>query len=204
MTTAAVVLAAGGSRRFGRTAKLLAPFHGRPLFEWSVGAALDAGFEATYVVVGAVPLPVPRGATTVPNPRWERGQATSLRAAVEAARRDGHGTLVVALADQPLLRASAWRAVAGAEGPIAVATYAGRAGHPVRLDAVVWPLLPGDGDAGARVLLRERPHLVTAVPCEGDPADVDTRPDLERLDALRADPPRNPEHTTSQSPHERM
>jgi molybdenum cofactor cytidylyltransferase len=182
VTIAAIVLAAGeGSRFAGPTHKLLAPFRGRPLWTWAVDAALTAGFDATYVVTGAVDLPVGSPGIVVRNETWASGQATSLGAGVAAAAAAGHDAIVIGLGDQPLIAADAWQAVASATGtPIAVASFDGERRPPVRLAAEVWPLLPTSGDDGARVLMRERPDLVTAVPCSGEPVDIDTVEDLER------------------------
>lgn len=182
MTTAALVLAAGeGSRFTGPAHKLVAPFRGRPLWEWAVDAAVDAGLDATYVVTGAVALSLPQAVVEVHNEAWAEGQATSLAAGVAVVRADGHDAVVVGLADQPLVGADAWQAVAGStETPIAVASFDGQHRPPVRLAAEVWPLLPTAGDEGARSLMRKRPDLVTAVPCSGQPVDIDTLEDLER------------------------
>ena len=182
MTTAALVLAAGeGSRFVGETHKLVAPFRGRPLWEWAVDAAVQAALDATYVVTGAVALPLPASVVEVHNDRWAEGQATSLAAGIATVRADGHDAVVVGLADQPLVGADAWRAVAASmESPIAVASFDGDRRPPVRLAAEVWPLLPASGDEGARTLMRKRPDLVTAVPCSGQPVDIDTLEDLEQ------------------------
>lgn len=181
--TAAVVLAAGGSSRFDGGAKLLAPFRGRALVVWVVDAALAAGLGETIVVVGDTPLDavLPAGVIVVRNADWAAGIATSLQAGVRAAARGGHEAAVVGLADQPLVPASAWAAVAACASPVAVATYEGRRRNPVRLERSVWPLLPVTGDEGARVLLRERPDLVVEVACSGEAADVDTVADLDAL-----------------------
>jgi CTP:molybdopterin cytidylyltransferase MocA len=181
MTTAAVLLAAGGGTRFrGDDHKLLTVLRGRPVYEHALAAARAAQLDELVVVVGAVPLELPADVTVVRNDRWAEGQATSLQAAVAHATTMGHDAIVVGLADQPFIDPEAWRAVAIADGPIVVATYAGRRGNPVRLHRDVWPLLAAAGDEGARTLMRSRPELVREVACPGDPADIDTVEDLQR------------------------
>ena len=184
------MLAAGGGSRFaagpGAAHKLLADWRGRPLVTWAVSHAVESGLDPVWVVTGAVDLEgvlrdgVPDGVIVLPNPRWAEGQASSLQVAVGAARAAGLAALVIGLGDQPLVRPEAWSAVARSDAPIAVATYDGRRRNPVRLAAAVWDLLPATGDQGARVLIERRPDLVQEVPCQGDPADIDTREDLLR------------------------
>jgi molybdenum cofactor cytidylyltransferase len=184
MTVAAVVLCAGAGSRFaGGGHKLLARARGRPLVAWSVGTALAAGLDETVVVSGAVDLAdvLPAEVTLLANELWQDGQSSSLRVALDWCARQGHEAAVVGLGDQPALAVEAWQALAApARTPIALATYAGKRGHPVRLEASVWPLLPVSGDEGARRLIAGRPELVTEVPCEGDPRDIDSREDLRR------------------------
>lgn len=190
MSVAAVILAAGAGTRFsagGRSpqagGKLVAPAKGRPLVAWAIEPALAAELDELVVVSGAVDLRrlVPEAATLLQNDDWERGQATSLRVALDWCGRQGHTSAVIGLGDVPGLTVEAWRAVASSPGgPIVFATYHGRRGHPVRLDAEIWPLLPLSGDEGARSLAKRRPELVTELACEGTPADIDTQEDLRR------------------------
>ena len=149
---------------------------------WVIEAAVGAGLDEVAVVTGAEDLGsvLPDGVVEVPNPRWADGQAGSIQAGIAHADRGGHDAVVVGLADSPLVGSDAWRAVAAAAGPLAVASFEGRLRPPVRLGRQVWPLLPREGDEGARRLLQERADLVVAVPCAGDPADVDTQGDLDR------------------------
>jgi CTP:molybdopterin cytidylyltransferase MocA len=193
--TAGVLLAAGGGTRFaGPVHKLRATAaDGRPLAAHAIDALVGSRLPLLGVVTGAEPLDdlVPDGVATIPNPNWERGQATSLTAAVRWAAEHGADALVIGLADQPGITSAAWRAVAAADAtPIAVATYGGRRGHPVRLHRDVWARLPADGDSGARTVIMASPELVTEVPCDGDPADVDTVEDLDRVAAVLGRPPR--------------
>ncbi len=188
MPTVAALLAAGAGSRFtGSTHKLQATLHGRPLWEWALHRVLGAGFDHVVVVTGALELPLPDevgGSVMVRhNSRWELGQATSVRVAIATAREFGADRVTIGLADQPFVTADAWRAVAAADDGcrIVVATYDGRPGpHPVRLHADVWPLLPDDGDEGARSLLELHPEWVCRVPCLGSVDDIDTVEDLAR------------------------
>jgi molybdenum cofactor cytidylyltransferase len=183
MTAVAVVLAAGAGSRFaGDSHKLLALWRGRPLVAWAVEHAQAGGLAETWVVTGAVPLAglLPASVRLLDNPRWADGQSTSLQVAVAAATGTSHDAIVVGLGDQPLVQPAAWAAVAASNAAVAVATYDGRRRNPVRLGRAVWPLLPTNGDEGARVLLRDRPELALEVPCEGDPVDIDTVEDLTR------------------------
>jgi CTP:molybdopterin cytidylyltransferase MocA len=165
----------------------------RPVYRHALQHLLDAGIGPTLVVTGAVPLDLPdpvnettvNTITEVRNPRWAAGQASSLQAAIAAATGIGADAVVVGLADQPFVPASAWRAVASAphdpDHPIVVATYDGvRGPNPVRLDRAVWSLLPTEGDEGARSLLRTLPHWIREVQCVGSVADIDTVEDLDR------------------------
>jgi molybdenum cofactor cytidylyltransferase len=168
---------------------VLAPLHGRPVSAWALDAVLAAGFRHLVVVTGATTpeLDVREDADdaatqihVVHNDRWTQGQATSVQRALEVASELGATAVVVGLADQPFISARAWADVSASSSPIAVATYEGRRGNPVRVAAEVWSLLPTEGDEGARSLMRLRPELVEEVPCQGSAADIDTLEDLER------------------------
>jgi CTP:molybdopterin cytidylyltransferase MocA len=184
MPRVAALLAAGGGTRFaGPVHKLLVTLHGRPVWEHSMGHLLDARFDEVVVVTGAAELPLPDGVTVRHNANWAAGQATSVQIAVAAARALGATAVTIGLADQPFVTAEAWRAVADADDRchLVVAEYDGKPGpHPVRLDHHVWPLLPTEGDQGARELLGMHPEWLCRVPCLGSGDDIDTVEDLDR------------------------
>lgn len=185
MEVVAILLAAGGGSRYdGDSHKLHADLGGRPLYLHAVDAAVGSQVGPVLVVIGAVDLDLPQHVEAIRNPEWADGQAGSLRVAIAAAR-DRHRAeaVVVGLADQPFVPASAWSAIAAAPDgcAITVATYGGSRGpNPVRLLRSVWPLLPASGDEGARSLIRGNPQLVCEVPCIGSAADIDTLEDLRQ------------------------
>jgi len=182
-TTAAVVLAAGAGSRFaGNHHKLRTPVKGKPLVRHAVDAAREAGFDEVIVVEGAVELVdvLPDDVTVLRNDSWEQGMATSLHAAIRYAEMRRHHAVVVGLGDQPAVEPATWVALREAESDLASAEFRGDWRPPVRLASAMWASLPVSGDEGARALLRQRPEMVESVPCQGDPADVDTVEDLRR------------------------
>ncbi len=185
MKVAGALLAAGvGSRYSGSSHKLLAQLDGEAVVKRAARSMVNSGLTDLLVVTGSASLNAvlvdwPE-LTILENPNYEQGIATSLGTAVAWAHNGGFDALVVGLGDQPGVLSTAWQLVAASTALIAVATYDGRVGNPVRLGSSIWPLLPDSGDEGARVLLRTRPELVERVACEGSPDDIDTVEDLRR------------------------
>ena len=183
MTTAAVVLAAGGATRWeGAGHKLLAELNGQPLAAWAITSAHRASLDELVVVTGSVDLSelLPRETTLIKNERWREGQSTSLQVAVDHCRHVGHQALVVGLADMPGVPSSAWKAVASSNSPLATATFTGQRRPPVKLGREVWDQLPDSGDQGARTLLTSGVWCTLEVPCDGRGDDIDTVEDLQK------------------------
>jgi CTP:molybdopterin cytidylyltransferase MocA len=191
----AVVLAAGAGSRFGG-GKLLARLGGLALVEAVLGNLRDAPVDEVIVVVGADAERLREvceryDVRIVTNEEWALGQSTSVLAGLRACGEEARAAVVL-LGDQPFVGAEAVERLveAFAEGAkVAVATYGGKQRNPVLFSREVWPLLEAElaGDEGARSVLRRHPELVVGVPCEGvgDPADIDTREDLRRLEEMR-------------------
>ena len=189
----AVLLAAGSGSRFsGNAHKLLTVINGQCVFSWALQNCLAAQFQQVIVVTGAVDLSAQiteaKFATAnlieVHNENWRNGMASSLQCALTGAQRHGASSVVVGLADQPAIKPSSWQRVATAVAPLAVATYNGVRGNPVRIHAELWPLLPTSGDEGARSLFKSHKDLLVEVACDGSAQDLDTSGDIETLTKL--------------------
>lgn len=193
---AGIVLAAGSSSRLGQPKQLL-ELEGRPLLQHAVDAAEGAGLADVVVVLGHRAEQVESSVTTGPgtrvvvNSEYLEGQATSLRAGLNAMG-PGIRAAVVILGDQPAVTAERIRAVVdayeAASKYVVQATYGSRPGHPVLFDRAVWPQLQAvEGDLGAREVLKEHPDWIERIEVGGEvPGDVDTWEDYERLKAARA------------------
>ena len=151
---AAVVLAAGGSRRMGVPKALLdwggvplVAAHVRALGPWASEVVVVTGADAAAVAAAASP------ARAVRNEAWDvTHPIDSLRCALRTLA--GAGRALVTPVDVPPAAESVLRALASASGA-AVPTFAGRDGHPVALDDTLRAeILAGAGEAdGLRGLL---------------------------------------------------
>jgi len=191
MPVAAVLLAAGGSRRMGQTKQLL-PIDGQPMVRRVAQTVCEVGLAQVVAVVGAEGERVARALAgldleIVHNPAWERGMSTSVRAGIEALRPEIGAALLV-LADQPALTAGALRilveAFRASGAPIVAPYYRGRRGNPVLFARSLFAELSRvEGDQGGRAILARYEQDVERVDVDDDAIllDVDTRQEYEDL-----------------------
>ncbi len=182
MRTAAVILAAGVSSRFG-SPKQLAPFRAGTVLGAVVSLARENGLDPIVVVLPPA-LPAPAGAVAVVNDAPEAGMSRSLHLGLAAVPDDATAALVL-LGDQPTVRRAVIAEVLEARGtrPIVAARAAGLLAPPVLLERSAFGLAAVvTGDQGLRDLIRGNRHLVTPVEVGEHAADVDTPADLERME----------------------
>ncbi len=191
--TAGIILAAGGSKRFGQPKQLL-EWQGKPLTRHVVEIAIQAGLAPVIVVLGADSQRVSaalEGMTVVQveNPKWEAGQSTSVTTGVRALPGDV-GSTVFLVVDQPYANAPVIRELIKAHSHSRAHLVApmvdGQRTNPVLFDRDTFPdLLRLEGDTGGRAIFNRYP--LEFVPWS-DPRllmDIDTLADYELLKRLQ-------------------
>ena len=182
MRTAAVILAAGASTRFG-SPKPLARIGDRTMLATVIDLARESGLDPIVAVVPAG-IAVPPDAVPVVNTQPEAGLSRSLRMGIAAVPVEADGAVIL-LGDQPTLAAATVRAVLEAArrgGQVIAARANGRLGPPVLVTRDAFGLvLDAIGDEGLRSILLNHPELVTPVEVRAHAPDIDTPADLERL-----------------------
>jgi CTP:molybdopterin cytidylyltransferase MocA len=178
-----VVLAAGRGERFGG-GKLDAVCAGKPLGCWVLDAVADAGLAPGTLVVGpgSVHFADARpGWNLLVNPHPEQGLGTSLALAARAALARGDRSLLILLADMPLVTPAYLRELAATKPPAATGQPDDHAGVPALLDrALMEKAATLTGDRGAGPLLKAATLLD---PPAGMLRDVDTLEDLAEVEA---------------------
>ena len=189
---AALVLAAGQSRRMGAVNKLLATVNGVPMLEGVVREVLDSRVCTVHVVTGSDRDRVESAlegldVRLVHNPRFDQGISTSIAAGLCALPEDVEGALIC-LGDMPKLSARILDRVIAAFDPhrgaeVCVPTCRGKRGNPVLWSRRFFAEIRGvRGDVGARHLIGEHEDVVREVPIDDAAVlfDVDSPEALAR------------------------
>ncbi len=195
---AALVLAAGQSRRMGGPNKLLAVVDGKPLVRHAVDAALAARTAQVVVVVGHQQHEVRKALRAckvrfVTNDDFAAGLSTSLKAGIAALGQDVDGA-VVCLGDMPRISAAHVDRLVAAFNPIegrtiVVPTWQGKRGNPVLWGRAHFQEFSDlAGDVGARHLIGKHADEVVEVAMEDGASqiDVDTPEALAALTGVPA------------------
>ncbi len=189
-SVAGVILAAGGSTRFGQPKQELL-WRGRTLLENVIDTAIQAELDKVYLVQSNnayshyITKLNNRYFKSIINKSSHLGQSSSIRLAVQALPAN-IGGVVFLLCDQPQIPAQLIRDIvhrhAETHAPIIAPMVEGRRGNPVLFDRCTFQdLLALEGDTGGRALFSKFPIEYIPWNDENILLDVDTPEDYARL-----------------------
>ncbi len=197
---AAVILAAGGARRFGALKQLL-PIGAEPMLGRIVHVALKSAVNEVVVVLGCCAEEISAHLLShsmskhewaslrlVINEKWEQGLSTSVRAGIEAITSTGIDAVIFIPADMPALTPEVINALVRryreTRAPIITPIYRDQRGNPVLFNRRMFAQLSVlTGDVGGRELLRKYSVATVEVADAGILMDIDTEEDYEKFSA---------------------
>lgn len=185
----AIILAAGASSRLGSPKQLL-QWRNRPLLEHSILNARSILDDRIIVVLGAhsesIQTAIDLGTvTSIVNPDWQEGMASSIRVGVQALPASAAAVLIL-LCDQPLINAThiqslvdSWQS---APTHIIASQYHHSIGVPALFPAGFFEhLLTLSGDRGAKSLLIQFEKNLLKIPMPEAELDIDSAKDFDHL-----------------------
>jgi molybdenum cofactor cytidylyltransferase len=204
---AGIILAGGGSSRFGKPKPLL-EWHGKPFVRAVAETAFAAGLSPVVVVTGANAEQVENALNDLPviiarNMDWRSGQASSIRAGLRfllspsllctslsskgfGGKGEGVGAAIFLLADQPQITPTIIRALSEEHAltlaPIVAPLVGGQRANPVLFDRVTFPdLMALSGDVGGRAIFSLYPVYYLSWHDESLLSDMDTPEEYRKL-----------------------
>ncbi|VAV91624.1 hypothetical protein MNBD_ALPHA01-869 [hydrothermal vent metagenome] len=190
---AAIVLAAGQSKRMGQENKLLLPFEGQTVLSHVLEQVEQAGFSDTLVITGhqkdRIEQEISRhDAKAVHNDLYEEGISSSVKLGIGALAKDIDAALVI-LGDMPNISAGILEKIIAAYDPdkgrsIIIPKHNGKRGNPILWHHEFFSDFDRlEGDMGAKILLKDYPEYISEVEIESNAIflDMDTFEAYERL-----------------------
>ncbi len=172
---AALILAAGESRRMG-SAKALLLYNNRTFVEHLLDVTKHPRIGVQRVVLGAQVEHIrerlgPPPELIVENPDWQQGQLSSIQAGIRSLRDLPTDGALLCLVDHPLISAELVRTLVEAFDTsgkrIVLPSYLGKRGHPVIFASSLYEeLLAAPADDGARAVVWQHAKEVFEVSTE--------------------------------------
>ncbi len=191
--TAGIVLAGGGSTRFGEPKQLL-DWMGIPLVKHITEIAKKAGLSPILVISGAAHEQVVDAlgddVIIIHNQNWKAGQSSSVRAGIKGLT-DDVGAAVFLLVDQPLIPPELIKLLrnkhAQSQAEILYPLINAQVGNPVLFDRLVFEkLIQLDGDQGGRAIFSMFSPQSVAWNDPASQQDIDSPEDYQKLLTLMA------------------
>ena len=185
----AIILAAGSSSRMNSPKQLL-KWRDRPLLEHTIQNTRSILNERIIVVLGANAQLIQSAinldaVTTLINPDWQEGMASSIRVGIQALPASAAATLIL-LSDQPLITAAHIQNLLDgrqkAPTRIIASQYHQSVGVPALFPAEFFEHLSSlRGDRGAKSLLIKFEKSLLKIPLPEAELDIDNEEDFDHL-----------------------
>ena len=191
-TIGIIILAAGGSNRFGEP-KQLFKLRGETLVHRAAKSAIDCNAGLVIVSVGANREAIEKeltglDITSVFNVDWQTGMASSLTTALKYLTDDHHeiDAVLFMVCDQPRVTSKMLNEIIetyqSTKAPIVASEYSDTLGVPALFDSSMFDeLLELKGDEGARSIIKRHGDRVHKVPMPEAAFDIDSVADIEHL-----------------------
>lgn len=189
---AAIILAAGRSKRLGKPKQLL--YHkGKTLLEHAINAARGASVQSIILVLGSDFESIINGIDTtglhiIENGDWQAGIASSIVSGINALYDIAPlpDAAILMVCDQPFVTSSLLDQLLAAQRttakPIIASKYEDTIGIPALFhESFFLQLLGLKGDSGAKKIMQQYPDALAAVPFPLGSIDIDTPDDYESL-----------------------
>lgn len=189
---AIVILAAGGSGRFGKPKQLLR-FEGKTLIRRVVEAALNSKADSILAVLGSNFDLLQKELEDLncvfeTNNNWKEGLSASIKSGLEKTLENEPeiSAVIFALCDQPFIKSEHFDQLIEkfleTRKPIVASFYKEITGVPALFSKEFFPALMNlEGDGGAREIINKNPDFVEKIFLPEAAFDIDTKENFEDL-----------------------